>query len=50
MTRMELLLDGNAILGESDFHQALDSAFDFGPHYGWNRAALWDRWDCPCFG
>lgn len=40
---MELLLDGNAILAEMDLHQALDLALDFGPHYGWNRAALWDR-------
>jgi ribonuclease inhibitor len=40
---MELLVDGRAISEELDFHRALDVAFDFGPHYGWNRAALWDR-------
>ena len=40
---MELVLDGHEILAELDFHRALNVAFDFGPHYGWNRAALWDR-------
>jgi ribonuclease inhibitor len=40
---MDLVLDGREILVERDFHRALNLAFDFGPHYGWNRAALWDR-------
>ncbi|MEU0008286.1 barstar family protein [Streptomyces sp. NPDC006314] len=40
---MELVVEGRAISSERDFHAALDSALDFGPYYGWNLDALWDR-------
>src|SRR5262245_50403421 len=40
---MEFRLQGNSIKSEGDLHQALDEIFDFGPYYGRNLAALWDR-------
>ena len=39
---MDVVLDGLAIQTERDVHKALAKALDFGPHYGYNRAALWD--------
>ncbi|MCY1140906.1 barstar family protein [Actinoplanes sp. Pm04-4] len=36
-------LDGNEIRSEADFHRRLAALLDFGPYYGHNLAALWDR-------
>jgi ribonuclease inhibitor len=36
-------IDGNAIKAEEDLHALLAGALDFGPYYGSNLAALWDR-------
>src|SRR5436309_2965721 len=40
---MEAILDGKAIQTVRDVHEALARALDFGPYYGFNLAALWDR-------
>lgn len=36
-------IDGREVRTERDVHIVLDQALDFGPYYGWNLAALWDR-------
>jgi ribonuclease inhibitor len=36
-------LDGGRIRSERDFHEQLSSKLDFGPYYGRNLDALWDR-------
>lgn len=36
-------IDGRIIREEADFHRELASALDFGPYYGRNLDALWDR-------
>lgn len=40
---MEVVLQGDAIKSESDLHRILSEKLDFGPYYGANLAALWDR-------
>jgi ribonuclease inhibitor len=40
---LKLVIDGRKIGNERAFHAALDEGLDFGPHYGWNLAALRDR-------
>ena len=40
---MEVILAGEEIRSVRDVHAALATALDFGPFYGWNMAALWDR-------
>lgn len=39
----EIILDGKKIQNESDFHSAMSDLLDFGPYYGRNLDALWDR-------
>jgi ribonuclease inhibitor len=36
-------IDGATIRTESDLHEFLSRALDFGPYYGANLGALWDR-------
>ena len=36
-------LDGDQIRSEADFHRHLAALLDFGPYYGRNLDALWDR-------
>ncbi|WNG33076.1 barnase inhibitor [Archangium violaceum] len=36
-------LDGSRIKSERDFHEQLSRKLDFGPYYGRNLDALWDR-------
>lgn len=36
-------LDGNRLRSERDFHEQLARKLDFGPYYGRNLDALWDR-------
>ncbi|WP_179266284.1 barstar family protein [Asanoa hainanensis] len=36
-------IPGSQVRTELDFHQALASRLDFGPYYGRNLDALWDR-------
>jgi ribonuclease inhibitor len=40
---MEVVLEGMQIGSESDLHRMLSEKLDFGPYYGHNLAALWDR-------
>lgn len=40
---MRIEIDGAAILSERDLHNILSQALDFGPYYGANLSALWDR-------
>jgi ribonuclease inhibitor len=40
---MRVVLNGNEVRSESDFHDALAVQLDFGPYYGRNLDALWDR-------
>lgn len=40
---MRVVLDGTAIRTEADFHRQLARLLDFGPYYGRNLDALWDR-------
>ncbi|MGW2857185.1 barstar family protein, partial [Streptomyces sp. NPDC001215] len=40
---MRIEIDGAAIRSESDLHEFLSRALDFGPYYGANLSALWDR-------
>jgi ribonuclease inhibitor len=40
---MRVVLDGSAIRTERDFHRQLARLLDFGPYYGNNLDALWDR-------
>ncbi|EOZ3810158.1 TPA: barstar family protein [Citrobacter youngae] len=39
----EIILDGKKIQNESDFHSVMSDLLDFGPYYGRNLDALWDR-------
>jgi ribonuclease inhibitor len=43
MTDNGIILDGRNIHTESDFHSLLAKLLDFGPYYGKNLDALWDR-------
>ncbi|GAA4563686.1 barstar family protein [Micromonospora coerulea] len=36
-------IDGREVQTEGDLHRLLDRALDFGPYYGSNLDALWDR-------
>jgi ribonuclease inhibitor len=40
---MEVVLQGDDIRSEHDLHRILAEKLDFGPYYGANLAALWDR-------
>ncbi|GAA1633358.1 barstar family protein [Nonomuraea maheshkhaliensis] len=40
---MRLIVDGRQISSEADLHRLLAAPLDFGPYYGNNLAALWDR-------
>ncbi|WP_127502350.1 barstar family protein [Actinoplanes solisilvae] len=40
---MRVVLDGNRVKSEADLHRELARLLDFGPHYGANLDALWDR-------
>ncbi|ADL45441.1 barstar family protein [Micromonospora aurantiaca (nom. illeg.)] len=40
---MLLEIDGRKVRTEADLHQFLARALDFGPYYGANLDALWDR-------
>ncbi len=40
---MQVTLGGAQIKTELDLHSALANSLNFGPHYGNNLAALWDR-------
>lgn len=39
----EIILDGATIKNESDFHRVISEMLNFGPYYGRNLDALWDR-------
>lgn len=40
---MKVTLDGKSMITEGAFHDALAGPLDFGPYYGRNLSALWDR-------
>ncbi|MGW7454267.1 barstar family protein [Streptomyces sp. NPDC054787] len=40
---MKIEIDGAVIRSERDLHEFLAGALDFGPYYGANLSALWDR-------
>ena len=40
---MRVTIHGALIRSESDLHDALADKLDFGPYYGRNLDALWDR-------
>ncbi|QSY50599.1 MULTISPECIES: barstar family protein [Streptomyces] len=40
---MRIVIDGNSIHSVADLHAFLAGALDFGPYYGANLSALWDR-------
>ncbi|MET9063472.1 barstar family protein [Streptosporangium sandarakinum] len=40
---MRVIVDGRQISSGADLHLLLADSLDFGPHYGNNLAALWDR-------
>ncbi|UJR78592.1 barstar family protein [Sandaracinus amylolyticus] len=42
-SKMRHGLAGSRVRSESDFHRELSALLDFGPHYGCNLNALWDR-------
>ncbi|WP_405471120.1 barstar family protein (plasmid) [Morganella morganii] len=39
----DVILDGTNIQTETDFHRIISESLDFGPYYGRNLDALWDR-------
>ncbi|WP_240782875.1 MULTISPECIES: barstar family protein [unclassified Rahnella] len=39
----QLYLDGTRVLTEKEFHSIISASLDFGPYYGRNLDALWDR-------
>ncbi len=43
VSEREIILDGLNIYTESDVHGVLSKKLDFGPYYGRNLNALWDR-------
>ncbi|MBY4890743.1 barstar family protein [Pantoea sp. DY-15] len=43
MKNNEIILEGTDISEESDVHRLLAEALNFGPYYGRNLDALWDR-------
>ncbi|PRH80135.1 barnase inhibitor [Streptomyces solincola] len=40
---MRIEIDGARVQEVLDVHRALAGPLDFGPYYGWNLSALWDR-------
>ncbi|HKN53047.1 MAG TPA: barstar family protein [Amycolatopsis sp.] len=40
---MRVVIDGSAVHTERDLHDRLATELDFGPYYGNNLSALWDR-------
>jgi ribonuclease inhibitor len=40
---VRVVLDGNRVKSEADLHRELARLLDFGPYYGANLDALWDR-------
>lgn len=38
----KVIIEGNQVKTESDFHQIMKRHFDFGPYYGNNLHAFWD--------
>ena len=40
---MRVEIDGSVIRSERDLHEVLSRSLDFGPYYGANLSALWDR-------
>ena len=40
---MRITIDGAHIGSQADLHQVLSGPLDFGPYYGRNLSALWDR-------
>ncbi|MGW9436904.1 barstar family protein [Streptomyces sp. NPDC055607] len=40
---MKVEIDGARIHSQADLHRALAGMLDFGPYYGANLSALWDR-------
>ncbi len=43
MSKNEIILDGLDINTEFDFHRDISEKLNFGPYYGSNLDALWDR-------
>ncbi|MEY8712226.1 barstar family protein [Mangrovibacter phragmitis] len=39
----EFYLDGACVLSEKEFHSIISLSLNFGPYYGKNLDALWDR-------
>ncbi|ELY4133027.1 barstar family protein, partial [Cronobacter turicensis] len=39
----EIILDGKKIENELEFHSVMSDLLNFGPYYGRNLDALWDR-------
>ncbi len=40
---MRVVIDGKSVRSEQDLHDQLNRQLDFGPYYGNNLNALWDR-------
>jgi ribonuclease inhibitor len=40
---MRVVIDGKSVRSEQDVHDQLKAQLDFGPYYGNNLNALWDR-------
>jgi ribonuclease inhibitor len=40
---MRVVIDGKSVRSEQDLHDQLKRQLDFGPYYGNNLNALWDR-------
>ncbi|MGQ4357915.1 barstar family protein [Streptomyces drozdowiczii] len=40
---MRIAIDGTHIGSQADLHRFLAGPLDFGPYYGHNLSALWDR-------
>lgn len=40
---MRVAIDGAQIGSQADLHRVLAGPLDFGPYYGYNLSALWDR-------
>ncbi|MFD3247932.1 barstar family protein [Rahnella aquatilis] len=43
MSVNEFYLDGACVLSEKEFHSIISLSLNFGPYYGRNLDALWDR-------
>ncbi|MEU6394734.1 barstar family protein [Streptomyces sp. NPDC046939] len=40
---MRVVIDGEHVGSQADLHRVLAGCLDFGPYYGHNLSALWDR-------